>query len=246
MTTRPRLLPGVDVRRSGERFATDVDGISSRHSFSFGTHYDPSNVGYGVLTAHNEEVLAPASGFAPHPHRDVEIVTWVTQGVLRHEDSGGWRGLVRPGQVQRLGAGSGVVHSEVNGETSGHTRFVQAWVRPDVPGLAPEYEQAPVEASGGDLVALASGLARHRGLAVLGLRNRDAALHLGRPLVGREVPLPDAPYLHVFVTSGHVLVEGVGRLDRGDAARLTASGGRRVTTSASGAEVLVWEMHAGL
>ena len=136
----------IDVRRSAERFTTETDWLTSRHSFSFGPHYDPSNVGFAVLVAHNEDVVAPGRGYDTHPHADQEIVTWVLDGSLVHEDSHGHSGVVRPGLAQLMSAGRGVLHSERNDapDTDRPTRFVQMWLRPDEAGLDPSYAQQEV------------------------------------------------------------------------------------------------------
>lgn len=245
--------PSVDVRRAADRFCTRSDGIESRHSFSFGPHYDPGNTAHGLLVAHNEERLSPGAGFDPHPHRDMEVVTWVLEGSLAHTDSTGRSGVVVPGAVQRMSAGTGVLHSERNdenpldsGRPQGTTRFVQAWVVPDERGLEPAYEQQDVAPllEGGALVPVASGLPEHVGAAPVRLAQRAAALHVARLQPGQDVGLPEAPYLHVFVARGAVVLEGAGALEEGDAVRFTAAGGQRVTASEP-AEVLVWEMHAG-
>ena len=227
----------IDVRRGAERFTTTTEGRTTRHSFSFGPHYDPGNVGHAVLVAHNDDRVAPGHGYDTHPHADLEIVTWVLDGSLVHEDSHGHRGVVVPGQVQRLSAGSGVLHSERNDEAGVPTRFVQMWVRPDESGLAPSYAQAEVSPSG--LTPLVSGVA---GLdAGVRIHTAGAALHVARLADGEHVVLPDASRLHVFVARGAVHLEGAGRLEEGDAARFTAEGGPRVT-AAGHAEVLVWQL----
>lgn len=230
----------IDVRRAGERFTTTTDWLTSRHSFSFGPHYDPSNVGQAVLVAHNDDVVAPGRGYDLHPHADLEIVTWVLEGSLVHEDSHGHCGVTRPGVVQRLSAGSGVQHSERNdapGATA-PTRFVQMWVLPDEPGLPPSYALSPVDVHG--LTPLASGI---RDLdAAVRIHTSGAALHVARLGAGETVVLPDAPRLHVFVARGSVDLEGAGRLDEGDAARFTADGGPRATGASAAAEVLVWQL----
>ncbi len=229
----------VDVRRSADRFVTSRPGVESRHSFSFGSHYDGTNTSYALLLACNEESLAAGAGFEPHPHRDVEIVTWVLDGALQHEDSAASSGLVTPGTVQRLSAGAGVVHAERNGGP-GPLRFVQAWVRPDGSSRAPSYEKAEVPWSGG-LVAVASG--RPSDGAAVRLGQRDAALLVGRLAAGQAVDLPDAPWVHLLVASGRVELEGAGALLTGDAARVTGGGGQRLTASGP-AEVLVWAMRS--
>jgi redox-sensitive bicupin YhaK (pirin superfamily) len=229
----------IDVRRAADRFSTQAEGITTRHSFSFGAHYDPGNVGFAVLVAHNEELLAPRSGFDEHPHQDLEIVTWVLEGALRHEYSRGHGGLVRPGQVQRLSAGSGVRHVERADDE--RTRFVQMWVRPDETGLPPSYAQRDVgaELAGGGLVPVASG----DPVVDAGVRvhTAGAVLSVARLVAEASVVLPETPHLHVFVARGSVEVERVGALGDADALRLTDDGGRRVTAS-SDAELLVWSM----
>jgi quercetin 2,3-dioxygenase len=233
----------IDVRRSGDRFVTRVAGRTTRHSFSFGRHYDPDNVGLGFLVCHNEDLVAPGHGYPEHPHREVEIVTWVLSGALRHQDSTGGGGTITRGLVQRLSSGRGVVHTEVaDGDEPVH--FVQMWVRPEAAGLDPDYAQSDVAAAleePGWLV-LASGLPRDREAAAVPLRNQHAALRVVRLRPGHGVALPAARLLHLFVTDGAVDLERTGDLGTGDAVRLRDSGGQRLTTSA-GAELLLWEMH---
>ncbi|TDD70765.1 pirin family protein [Jiangella aurantiaca] len=235
--------PAVDVRRAGDRSATPGDGVVSRHSFSFGPHYDPGNVGFGLLVVANDDVAAPGGGYPVHPHRDVEIVTWVLSGALVHEDTTGHGGELVPGVVQRMSAGRGVRHSEL--AAGAGARFVQMWVPPGVPGADPSYGQADVTAdlAGGGLVPMVSGLRRHAGDVAVGLGQPAAALHVARLRAGDRVTLPSAPFVHVYVARGTADVETAGRLDEGDAVRFTDEGGRTVTAHAA-AELLVWEMHA--
>jgi quercetin 2,3-dioxygenase len=230
----------IDVRRAGDRFTTRTDWLTSRHSFSFGPHYDPGNVGFAVLVAHNDDVVALGTGYDTHPHTDTEIVTWVLQGSLVHQDSRGRSGVLEPGVVQRMTAGSGVLHSERNDAPGAHapTRFVQMWLRPDESGLQPSYEQRDA-GPGAGLLPLVSGV---RGLdAAVRIHTSGAALHVGRLAPGEAVVAPDAARLHVFVARGVAEVEGAGRLAEGDAARFTDEGGPRVT-AVGGTEVLVWQL----
>ena len=229
----------IDVRRSADRFTTRTDWLTSRHSFSFGPHYDPGNVGHAVLVAHNDDVVAPGGGYDTHPHTDLEVVTWVLEGSLVHQDSHGHSGVVHPGLAQRMSAGRGVLHSERNDAPGARipTRFVQMWVLPDEPGLDPSYDQQEVDVRG--LTPLASGIA---GLdAAVRIHTSGAALHVARLAPGESVALPEAPRLHVFVARGSVDLEGAGRLEEGDAARFTAEGGPLLTGRAD-AEVLVWQL----
>jgi len=247
--------PHVDVHRGGERSKTRTSWLDSKHSFSFGEHYDPDNTHHGLLLVNNDDVVSPGQGFDTHPHRDMEIITWVLEGSLVHQDSLGHTGVIYPGLAQRMSAGVGILHSEKNDSwriTPGpeHTepvRFVQMWVVPEESGLTPGYQQREVDAelAGGHLVPLASGADSYRDRAAISINNRYATLHAARLDAGGRVELPEAPYLHLFVTRGEIDLEGQGSLYEGDAARLTRSGGQ--STCARGpAEILVWEMHARL
>jgi hypothetical protein len=104
----------VDVRRAGERPGTRLSWLDSKHSFSFGRHYDPANAHHGLLLVNNDDIVKPGTGFETHPHRDMEIVTWVLQGSLVHQDSEGHTGVIYPGLAQRMSAGTGILHSEKN------------------------------------------------------------------------------------------------------------------------------------
>lgn len=238
--------PGrIEVRRAPERFVTRAEGRTTWHSFSFDRHYDPANVALGSLVCHNDDLVLPGHGYPRHPHREVEIVTWVLDGRLRHQDSTGAGGTVGRGLVQRLSAGSGVEHTEVT-DGAQPVRFVQMWVRPDVSGLGPDYAQRDVSdaLAGGGWVVLASGRPTHAEAAAVSLRNEAAVLHVARLVPGQDLTVPDAALLHLFVAEGAVDLEGAGALAEGDAARLRGSGGQRLTTR-TGAEVLVWELHLG-
>ena len=252
MTTT--LTPQVDVRRAGERFKTRMGWLDSKHSFSFSRHYDPANTHHGLLLVNNDDIVKPGTGFETHPHQDMEIVTWVLQGSLVHQDSEGHTGVIYPGLAQRMSAGTGILHSEKNdswrlaGEA--HTdpvHFVQMWVVPDESGITPGYEQLEIdhELLSGRLVPVASGMPGHDGAAAIRIKNRYAALHAARLQPGQSVPLPEAPFLHLFVPRGRVTLEGAGPLAAGDAVRFTATGGQQVT-AVEPAEILVWEMHAAL
>jgi quercetin 2,3-dioxygenase len=234
----------VDIRRASERGTSTTDWLHSKHSFSFAGYYDPSNTHHGLLLVNNDDRVAPGTGFDTHPHRDMEIVTWVLQGSLAHRDSMGNSGLIYPGLAQRMSAGSGVLHSEKNGSASEHVHFVQMWVVPDESGIAPGYQQAEIDDGQltGGLVTIASG--KHDDAAIT-VRNRNAALHGARLQPGNAVQLPEAPFLHLFVPRGEVSLEGAATLHEGDAVRFTASGGQRVTATEP-SEILVWEMHADL
>jgi redox-sensitive bicupin YhaK (pirin superfamily) len=245
----------VDVRRSDERAATRLSWLDSKHSFSFGPHYDPRNTHHGLLLVSNDDVVAPGTGFETHPHQDMEIVTWVLRGSLVHQDSTGNSGVIYPGLAQRMSAGRGILHSEKNDswrvagdpEHSDPVHFVQMWVVPDGRGRTPGYEQLeiPDESLRGVLQPVASGMAKHADDSAIHIGNADAALYAARLAPGESITVPEAPYVHLFVANGAVDLEGAGALSEGDAVRFTATGGQRVTAAAP-AEILVWEMHSGL
>ncbi|HKB30206.1 MAG TPA: pirin family protein [Streptosporangiaceae bacterium] len=254
MTDTTGPLPAtVDVRRHDERFKTRLSWLDSKHSFSFSRHYDPLNTHHGLLLVNNDDIVRPGTGFETHPHQDMEIVTWVLQGSLVHQDSTGHAGIIYPGLAQRMSAGTGILHSEKNDSWrlqggSQHTEpvhFVQMWVVPDEDGITPGYEQLEIdhELLRGGLIPVASGMDKHDGASAIRIKNKYAALYAARLGAGDAVELPEAPFVHLFVARGNVTLEGAGPLAEGDAVRFTATGGQRVT-AAGPAEILVWEMHA--
>jgi redox-sensitive bicupin YhaK (pirin superfamily) len=235
--------PRIDVRRRDEQFKTRAGWLDSRHCFSFGAHYDPANTHHGLLLVSNDDVVKPYTGFDTHPHRDMEIVTWVLDGELEHKDTIGNKGLIYPGLAQRMSAGRGIYHSEKNNTSPKDVHFVQMWVLPDTEGVDPGYEQLDVnpELDRGGLVPIASGKGH---AAAISIRQRGAVLWGGRLKAGEAVRVPDAPFVHLYVARGSAELEGAGLLRDGDAVRLTAAGQPVLTADAkSGAEVLIWEMN---
>jgi redox-sensitive bicupin YhaK (pirin superfamily) len=183
----------------------------------------------------------------------MEIVTWVLRGALVHQDSEGNSGIIYPGLAQRMSAGTGILHSEKNdawrltGATPHHdeVHFIQMWVVPDTDGIEPGYEQLEVEDDllRGGLVPVASGMDGHRDQAAIRIRQKDAALYAARLAGATSVVLPEAPFVHLFVARGAVELEGSGRLEQGDAARMKNADGQLIT-AVGDTEVLVWEMHS--
>ncbi len=228
----------VDVRPAAGRFHTELDWLDSWHSFSFGPHRDPANSGHGLLIVNNDDIVRGGGGFGTHPHRDMEIVTWVLRGELAHRDSTGTDGVIYPGLAQRMSAGRGIQHSELNASAAADVHLVQMWVLPDTIGIEPGYEQRDLNdalATGG-LVVVASGQG-HEG--AISIHQRDAVLSVGRLEPAAAVSLPDAPHVHVFVAVGEVALDGTA-LGAGDAARLTDAGTPTLTAGAEGTEVLIW------
>jgi len=231
-----------------ERLHTEIDWLDSWHSFSFGGHYDPTNTHHGLLLVSNDDRVVPGAGFGTHGHRDMEIVTWVLEGALRHRDSTGTDDVIAPGLAQRMSAGSGIQHSEMNASATEPVHFVQMWVPPDRGGLAPGYEQRDVgdRLDEGGLFPLASG--GRASEAAITIHQPDATLWVGRLTPGGTAAVPDAPFVHVFVargsasfTAGAAVPES---LAEGDALRLTGAGAGSLEGGPEGAEVLIWETHS--
>jgi quercetin 2,3-dioxygenase len=147
----------IEIRKAPERGRTRLEWLDSRHSFSFGDYHDPKHMGFRDLRVINDDRVAPAGGFATHGHRDMEIVTYVLDGELEHRDSLGNGSVIRPGEVQRMSAGTGIMHSEFNPSRDKPVHFLQIWILPEKNGLKPGYEQRSFDraASKGKFVALA-------------------------------------------------------------------------------------------
>ena len=233
-------MSSISVQRANDRFLTDVGWLHSRHSFNFGPHYSPAHTGHGLLLVNNDDVVAPGQGFGTHGHRDMEIVTWVLSGRLEHRDSEGNHGVIYPGLAQRMSAGRGIRHSEMNASPDEPVHFLQMWVWPDTTGVQPGYEQSDINdrLAAGGLVAIASGQG-HDGAVTI--HQKGAVLWGARLAAGESVTVPTATHVHVFVALGSGVLDTAGELATGDAARLTAvAEGLRFTAGQEGAELSVW------
>lgn len=226
----------IDVRRGADRHrgGDPAAGIDTRHAFSFAGYYDPDDVGFGLLMACNEERLAPGAGFAEHPHRDVEIVTWVIEGELEHVGPDGSPVRLGAGAAQALSAGGGVRHVERNGGAA-PLRFLQMWLHPAVYGAAPSYAATPPLPPAPGLTPLASGVLPE---APLRLRQPAATLFLGRG----PASLPPAPFGYLHALRGTLHLAGGAALAEGDAARLTSE--PVALRAAPEAEYLFWSMQS--
>lgn len=228
----------TDIRRAGDRFHTRIDWLDSWHSFSFSNHYDPNNVNHGLLLVHNDDTVTGGSGFPNHSHRDMEIVTWVLDGELRHRDSQGNDAVIYPGLAQRMSAGTGITHSEFNASAHEAVHFLQMWVPPDVQGVTPGYQEVDVkeQLATGALVNVAGGSDD----SALHLNQAGAELWIAHAPAQAALTVPDAPHVHVFVARGDASLDTTESLATGDAARLTDAGTRRLDVGSDGAEIVIW------
>ena len=232
-------MSSVDVRRAATRPHTKMGWLDSWHSFSFGRHFDPANTHHGLLLVNNDDRVAPASGFPTHFHRDMEIVTWVLSGRLEHRDSEGNHGELYPGLAQRMSAGTGIEHSEMNPSQADEVHFVQMWVPPDSDGIPPSYEQRDINAEldKGGLRPIASGQGHDGAIAI---HQHDAVLWGARLEPDEVTSIPDGAHVHLFVAAGDVDLRDTGVLAAGDAVRLSNAGDLALSAAPMGAEILVW------
>jgi len=229
----------AELRRAGERGHANHGWLDSYHSFSFADYHDPRHMGFGPLRVINEDRVQPGTGFGTHGHRDMEIITYVLEGALAHEDSMGNGSTIVPGDVQRMSAGTGVRHSEYNHSKSGATHFLQIWIEPKRTGIPPSYEQKHFEpqAKRGRLRVIASPDGRDGSVSM----NQDALIYAGLFDGDEKARLELAPgrkgYVHV--ARGKLSVNGQA-LGAGDA--LKTDGGPLALDSGRGAEVLVFDL----
>src|SRR5208282_2353252 len=230
----------LNVRKSEERGYADHGWLKSRHSFSFGDYYDPNHIEFGVLRVINEDRVAPGEGFGTHGHRDMEILSYVLEGQLGHRDSMGNGSVIVPGDVQRMSAGTGVLHSEMNPSSSEPVHLLQIWIRPNMAGIAPSYEQKhfSTEEKRGRLRLVASENGADDSVRI----HQDVRIYAGL-FDGAEradLPLPAKRRIYVQLARGAVNANGVplaagDGLEITDAPTLTLSNGQA-------AEVLVFDM----
>ncbi len=230
----------IVVRRAEERGRADHGWLDSRHTFSFADYHDPAHMGFRALRVINEDRVAPENGFPPHPHRDMEIVSYVIAGELGHEDNMGNGSVIRPGEIQRMSAGTGVVHSEWNHSPSDEVHFLQIWILPERRGIAPSYEQKAVPPeSVDDRLGLIASPEAGGGLVEL---HQDVRLYLARLARGTSVsqPLEIGRHAWVQVIGGAVRVDGT-TLRAGDGAALSEEGEVRLA-ALEPAEVLLFDL----
>lgn len=197
----------IKLRASEERGKVQSGGLTSQHSFSFGEYYDPNYMGFRALRVINDDVLEGGVGFPPHPHRDMEIVTYVTAGALEHQDSMGNKEVIRPGEIQRMTAGKGITHSEYNQSRTDTTKLLQIWIVPEQRGLEPGYEQIQIGEPVEGFKKIAARGASNGAVHI----NQNAAIYEGNLQGGKtvELPLPKERYGWLQLLSGEVQIGDV-------------------------------------
>jgi redox-sensitive bicupin YhaK (pirin superfamily) len=232
----------ITVRKSKERGASNFGWLDSKHTFSFGHYYDPKNMGFGALRVINEDVVTGGNGFGTHPHDNMEIISYVLEGGLAHKDSIGTGSVIRPGDVQRMSAGTGIAHSEFNASKNDPVHFLQIWVLPDERGLKPSYEQKsfPVEERKGRLRLVGARDGRDGAVTI----HQDLDLFVANLDKGDAVSHRLAPRRKAWVqvTRGEVSVNGT-IVGQGDGAALTDEAEVAIAAN-DNAEVLVFDLGA--
>lgn len=233
----------ITVRPANERGAANFGWLDSRHSFSFGNYYDPHHMGFASLRVINEDKVTPSMGFGTHGHRDMEIITYVLDGALEHKDSLGTGSVIRPGDVQRMSAGTGIRHSEFNASDSEPVHFLQIWIMPEVQGIDPGYEQisiAPADKRG-QLRLVGSRDGREGSVTI----HQDVSLYTTTLAQGDGVVHSLAPgrVAWVQVARGALDLNGQA-LTAGDGAAVSDLDTLSLTGAAAEAEVLLFDMAA--
>lgn len=233
------------IRKSDDRGQIDHGWLYARHSFSFGHYYDPKQMGFRSLRVINEDTVQPGQGFGTHPHRDMEIVTYVLEGALEHKDSMGNGSVLRPGMMQRMTAGTGVTHSEFNHSPKEPVHLLQIWLIPAERGLKPGYEEKDYSAEiDAGLRLVVSPDARGGSLKV----HQDVLLHAGRLKAGAEHDFEFAgPHRHAWiqVARGGAMVSGANdsvQLAQGDGLAVSDENALKLTAGPDGAELLVFDL----
>ena len=235
--------PVTEIRKASERGFADHGWLKSRHSFSFASYYDPEQVGFSDLLVINDDRVAAGGGFGKHPHRDMEIFSYVLDGALAHKDSLGTGSVIRPGDVQLMSAGTGVAHSEYNASATAPVHFLQIWVVPAKKGIAPRYQQQhfSAEEKRGQLRLVLSPDGANGSLTI----NQDARVYAGL-FDGAEraaLPLPVGRHAYVHVAAGSLSVNGQ-RLQEGDGLKVRQAD-KLEFSHGEKAEVLVFDLRPG-
>lgn len=229
----------ITIRKAQDRGRTSLDWLESRHTFSFGDYYDPAENGFSVLRVINDDWIAASHGFPTHPHRDMEIVTYVLSGTVEHRDSAGNHGTVSAGEVQRMTAGTGILHSEINPSSIEPTHLLQIWILPRELGLPPGYEQKSFAIrKAGRFIPVASPRADDGGLRI----NQDATIYCaeisGDTGATREIARGRKAFVHVV--KGKLALNGAA-MGEGDGAKVSDES-RLAFKAEEDAELLLFDL----
>jgi redox-sensitive bicupin YhaK (pirin superfamily) len=230
----------IRIRPSHERGHTRIDWLNSQYTFSFADYYDPEHMGFRRLRVLNEDWIEPGAGFGTHPHRDAEIITYVLAGALEHKDSMGNGSVIRPGEVQRMSAGTGITHSEYNHSKTELVHLLQIWILPERSGIQPSYEQKafPLAAFGDRLLLVTSRDGRDGSLTI----HQDVDLYAARMAPGRTVTHRLRPERHAWLqVAGGNLIVNREHLGAGDGAALSNEQSLEISAE-SDAEFLLFDL----
>ena len=230
----------INIRRGEERGGGDYGWLNTRYTFSFNTYYDPKFMGFRSLRVINEDHVAPGHGFPTHPHEDMEIITYILEGALEHKDSLGTGSVIRPGDGQRMSAGTGIRHSEANPSKTEAAHLLQIWILPEREGIAPSYEQKtfPAEEKRGKLRLIASPDGNDGSVTI----HQDARLYVALLSPGEEVSHEIKPNRHAWlqVAKGEIELNGK-RLKQGDGAAVSDEN-KLILKGMEDAEVLLFDL----
>lgn len=231
----------ITIRPQDERGSANFGWLDSRHSFSFGSYYDPQHMGFASLRVINEDRVIPAKGFATHGHQDMEIISYVLSGKLEHRDSMGNGSVIRPGDVQRMSAGTGVRHSEFNASATDPVHFLQIWIAPEEEGLEPSYEEKhyPPEAKQGLLKLVGSRDGRDNSVKI----HQDVELYIASLSKGDRLShqIKDNRVVWLQVAKGSVLLNDQ-LLQTGDGSAITDETQIEIKGSSKDSEILLFDL----
>ena len=239
---KPVMTPHKLITRSNERMHTKIDWLDSRHSFSFGDHYDPERTGYGPLRVVNDDHVAPDKGFAPHPHSNMEIISIVLEGQLAHKDNLGNERIIQTGEIQYMSAGSGIVHSEFNPSNEKSVHFMQIWIEPNAKDLEPRYADQPIISAIDNVWQLILSPDGKAGSMTI---RQDVELHTAKINEGTSLaytPRTVDQGLWLFVIDGTVETAGE-KLSKGDSLAISGVDSLSLHAVASGnTKVMLFEL----
>lgn len=230
----------IELRKANERGPTKIGWLDSKHTFSFGQYYDPKHMGFRALRVINEDRVIPGAGFGTHGHQDMEIVSYVLEGALAHQDSTGTSSVIRPGEIQRMSAGTGVQHSEMNPSKTEPVHFLQIWILPERNGLPPSYEQKlmPEVKTAAQLDLIGSRDGREGSVVI----HQNVKLYRANLRDGAKLELPLAPGRHAWLQAarGTATADGT-HISAGDGLAVSAET-KLLLTGQPSAEVLIFDL----